>query len=76
MEAAAQGWGWSGAEIVAHVMSVESTVIDGAERVLRKEPKRIPLLKRFSLPRRSSRGARSGSSRRFLWTKDWLRQKN
>lgn len=41
---------WSGAEIVAHVMSVESTVIDGAERVLRKEPKRIPLLKRFSLP--------------------------
>lgn len=41
---------WSGAEVVAHVMGVETTVVDGAERILRKDPKRIPLLKRFSLP--------------------------
>ena len=41
---------WSGAEVGAHVIGVETTVIDGAERILRKDPKRIPFLKRFSLP--------------------------
>ena len=41
---------WSGAEVVAHLMGVESTVITGAERILQKQPKHIPLLKRFSLP--------------------------
>jgi hypothetical protein len=41
---------WSGAEVVAHVMGVETTVVDTAQHILAKDPKRIPLLKRFSLP--------------------------
>lgn len=41
---------WSAAEVTAHVMMVERTVIAGASRVLQKPPKRIPLLKRFRLP--------------------------
>ena len=41
---------WSGAEVLAHVMSVERTVIGAADRILRKEPKQIALMKRFRLP--------------------------
>ena len=41
---------WSGAEVVAHVMGVETAVVDHAGRILRKEPRRIPLVKRFRLP--------------------------
>lgn len=41
---------WSAAEVIAHVMMVERTVIAGASRVLKNPPKQIPLLKRFRLP--------------------------
>jgi len=41
---------WSGAEVLAHVMSVERTIIGAAGRILRKEPKQIALMKRFRLP--------------------------
>jgi hypothetical protein len=41
---------WSAAEVVAHLMGVESAVVAGAQRILKKEPKSIPLLKRFSFP--------------------------
>jgi hypothetical protein len=41
---------WSGAEVIAHVMTIERTVIGAADRILQKHPRRIPLLKRFHLP--------------------------
>jgi hypothetical protein len=41
---------WSAAELVAHVVMVERTVVGTAERILKKQPKHIPLLKRFRLP--------------------------
>ena len=41
---------WSAAEVMAHVMTVERVVVTAASRILRKEPKQIPLLKRFRLP--------------------------
>src|ERR1700730_2746471 len=41
---------WSAAEIMAHVMSIERTVIGAAERIFKKQPRRTPLLKRFRLP--------------------------
>ena len=41
---------WSAAELVAHIMAVERTVVGAAERILKKQPKHIPVLKRFRLP--------------------------
>ena len=41
---------WSGAEVLAHVMSVERMVIATADRILQKQPKHTPLMKRFRLP--------------------------
>jgi hypothetical protein len=41
---------WSAAEVIAHVMMVERTVAVVAAKIFKKEPKRIPLLKRFRLP--------------------------
>src|SRR3984893_3958298 len=41
---------WSAAEIMAHVMSIERTVIGAAERMFKTQPRRTPLLKRFRLP--------------------------
>jgi len=41
---------WSAAELIAHVMMVERTVVGAAERILKKQPKHIPVLKRFRLP--------------------------
>ena len=41
---------WSAAEVIAHVMSVERSVIGAAERIFQKQPKQIPMLKRFRLP--------------------------
>jgi len=41
---------WSAAELVAHLVSVEKAVIEKADRVSQKPPKRIPLYKRFRLP--------------------------
>jgi hypothetical protein len=41
---------WSAAEVIAHVIIIERTVIAAAARILKKEPKRTPLLKRFRLP--------------------------
>jgi DinB family protein len=35
---------------MAHVMTVERAVIAAANRIFRKEPKHIPMLKRFHLP--------------------------
>lgn len=42
--------GWSAAEVMAHVMTVEGVVVAAANRIFRKEPKPIPMLKRFRLP--------------------------
>ena len=41
---------WSSAELIAHVMMVERTVVGAADRILKKQPKHIPVLKRFRLP--------------------------
>jgi hypothetical protein len=41
---------WSAAELIAHIMTVERAVVGTADRILKKQPKRIPLLKRFCLP--------------------------
>ena len=41
---------WSAAELIAHIMTIERTVIGAADRVLKKQPKHIPRWKRFHLP--------------------------
>ena len=41
---------WSAAELVAHLMMVERAVIEKADRVSQKSPKRISLLKKIHLP--------------------------
>jgi hypothetical protein len=41
---------WSAAELVAHLIIVERTIIGAADRVLQRGPKRVSLLKRFHLP--------------------------
>ncbi len=41
---------WSAAELIAHIMTVERTVVGAADRILKKQPKHIPVLKRFRLP--------------------------
>ena len=41
---------WSAAELVAHLMTVERSVISTAARIVRKPPRRIPLFKRLHLP--------------------------
>lgn len=41
---------WSAAELVAHLIMVERAVIEKADRVSRKSPKQISLLKKIHLP--------------------------
>ncbi len=41
---------WSAAELIAHIMTVERTVVAAADRILKKQPKHTPVLKRFRLP--------------------------
>ena len=41
---------WSAAEVIAHVMMIERTVTGAAARILQKQPKHVPVLKRFRLP--------------------------
>ncbi|MGB9466326.1 MAG: DinB family protein [Candidatus Acidiferrum sp.] len=41
---------WSAAELVAHLVMVERAVIEKADRVAQKSPRRTPLLKRIHLP--------------------------
>jgi hypothetical protein len=41
---------WSAAEVLAHVVAIERVVVAAANRIFRKEPKHVPLLKRFHLP--------------------------
>jgi uncharacterized damage-inducible protein DinB len=41
---------WSAAELVQHVVVVEKAVIERADHVSQRAPKRIPLFKRFHLP--------------------------
>ena len=41
---------WSAAELVAHLVMVERTIIGSADRVTQKTPKPTPFLKRFHLP--------------------------
>jgi DinB superfamily len=41
---------WSAAELVAHLIAVETSVVAKADRVAQKTPKAIPLLKRMHLP--------------------------
>ena len=41
---------WSAAELVAHLMTIERAVIRSADKIVRKVPKPVPLLKRFHLP--------------------------
>lgn len=43
---------WSAAELVAHLVSVEKSVVEKADRVSQRPPKRIPLYQRFHLPMR------------------------
>jgi hypothetical protein len=41
---------WSAAELIAHIIAVERLVVGTAERILKKQPKHIPVWKRFRLP--------------------------
>jgi DinB family protein len=41
---------WSAAEVLAHVVMVERAIVGGADRITRKTPKAIPMVKRFHLP--------------------------
>jgi hypothetical protein len=41
---------WSAAQVIAHLCQVERSVVGYADRVTRKTPLSIPLLKRFHLP--------------------------
>jgi hypothetical protein len=41
---------WSAAELVSHLISVEKVVIEKADHVSQKPPKRVPVYKRFHLP--------------------------
>jgi hypothetical protein len=41
---------WSGAEVIAHVTTVERTVMIVAGKIFKKQPKHTPVLKRFRLP--------------------------
>ncbi len=41
---------WSAAEVLAHVITIERTVAVVAGKILKKQPKQTPLLKRFRLP--------------------------
>lgn len=43
---------WSAAELVAHLISVEKSVVEKADRIAQKPPRRVPLYKRFRLPMR------------------------
>jgi uncharacterized damage-inducible protein DinB len=42
--------GWCAAELVAHLIMVERSVVGKADRMLQKSPNHIPLFKRFHLP--------------------------
>jgi hypothetical protein len=41
---------WSAAEVVAHLITVERTIVGGADRVTQKLPEPVPFLKRMHLP--------------------------
>jgi hypothetical protein len=41
---------WSAAEVVAHLIIVERTIVGGADRITQKVPKPVPFLKRMHLP--------------------------
>lgn len=41
---------WSAAELVAHLIGVEKAVVEKADRISQKAPKRVPLYRRFHLP--------------------------
>ncbi len=41
---------WSAAEVIAHVITIERTVAVVAGKILKKQPKQTPWLKRFRLP--------------------------
>lgn len=43
---------WSAAEVIAHLTMVEGAITDGAIRLLRDAPRRVPLWKRLHLPPR------------------------
>ncbi len=45
-----RGGAWSAAEVIAHIMTIERGVTGAAERIFQKQPKHIPLVKRFRLP--------------------------
>lgn len=41
---------WSAAELVAHLIGVEKSVIEKADRISQKAPKHVPFLKKLRLP--------------------------
>jgi hypothetical protein len=41
---------WCAAELVAHLIMVERTIVGGADRAVQKTPRQVPYLKRFHLP--------------------------
>jgi len=42
--------GWSAAEVVAHLIMVERSVIGNADKISQKPPKHFPIVRRFHLP--------------------------
>jgi hypothetical protein len=41
---------WSAGEVIAHLITVERTILAHADRIREKDPRPIPFLKRFHLP--------------------------
>lgn len=47
---APQTGSWSAADVVSHLTSVESAITDGATKMIRKEPRRLPLWRKLHVP--------------------------
>ena len=41
---------WSAAEVVAHLIMVERSILEKADRISQKQPRPIPFFKRFHMP--------------------------
>ena len=44
------GGGWSAAEVVAHLISIETAITDGAAKLVSNPPRRVPFWKRSPVP--------------------------
>jgi hypothetical protein len=66
---------WSAAEVVAHLIGVEKSVIEKADRISQRMPKRVPLFKRFHLPMALVEARLIRRKSPIPVNPDWLREK-